>query len=116
MILNFTKINFQLNWASGVVIVTLLISTITLYLNNVALESKIDSLDKNISKLSECVQQMSKSVSTLQGSQEMTNKAISLFMENPPSEIKYRIEKIEELVFNKPIPKPTRSFSNRTPH
>ena len=116
MNIDFEKLKFELNWASGIVIVTLLVSTITLYLNNKSLEDKIDSMDKNITKLSESVQELSKSVNILNGSDRKTSEFIGESVKHPPSEFIYRLDRIEQVVFGIPVIKPTKAFVNRLPN
>ena len=96
MNLDFSKLEFKINWASGVTIVTLLSTVIGLYITNKGLQSEIESVKKNNGTLTTTVGTLSTTVNTLQGSQEVTSKAIEIFMQNPTNELKYRIEKLED--------------------
>lgn len=96
--LDFSKISFNINWASGSIIVTLLITVITLYTTNKGLQSKVDDLQKSNTTLTSTVNTLSATVNVLKGSQEITNSAISAFMQNPTSELKYRLEQLEQIV------------------
>lgn len=97
-ILDFSKLKFETNWASATTIVTLLVAVITLYMNNSSLKGELDGIKKSNESLNKTVNTLSESVSALKGSQEITSKAISIFMENPTGELKYRIENLEKAV------------------
>ena len=99
--LDFSKIKFEINWASGTTIVTLLIAVITFYFNNKSLQGKITDLQSSNGSLNTTVKTLSETVNVLKGSQEITNGAIQAFMQNPPSELKYRLDRLEEVVEQK---------------
>ena len=54
------------------------------------------NLKSTIVDLSTDVKELKTTVLILKGSQDITNKAIDQFMQFPPSELKYRIEKLEK--------------------
>ena len=97
-VLDFSKLKFETNWASATTIVTLLVAVITLYMNNSSLKGELEGIKKSNESLYKTVNTLSESVSALKGSQEVTSKAISIFMENPTGELKYRIENLEKAV------------------
>ena len=117
MKLDFSKIEFRVNWASASTIVTLLVGIITLFMTNQNLKGKVDGLQKSNEALNTTIQTLSATVNTLKGSQDITNNAISLFMNNPPQEIKYRVERLEDRVFgsNAPAMTPPTQFENKKP-
>lgn len=98
MNLDFSKITFKTNWASATTIIVMLVGIVTLYLNNTSMNTKIDSLENTNASLNKTISTLSETVSTLKGSQEVTNKAIGLFMENPPGELVYRLDRIENII------------------
>lgn len=89
---------FKVNWASGTTIVTLLVGIITLYMTNQGLKGKVDSLEKNNISLTATVQTLSATVNTLKGSQSIMDNALVQFMQNSPGELKYRIERLENIM------------------
>lgn len=116
MNLDFSKIKFQTNWASATTIVTLLIAVITLYMNNNSLKGTVEGLKASNESLTKSVGTLGESVSALKGAQDVTSKAIQLFMENPPNELKFRLERIEGILGQaaptQPVSKP---FNNAVP-
>lgn len=116
MEINFDKIKFEVNWASGATIVTLLVAVITLYMNNNNLKDQVDGLSKSNEALTKSVNSLGESVSALKGAQDVTSKAISIFMENPPSELKFRIDRLENLIGAPKAQQVTKPFNNSVPH
>lgn len=119
MNLDFSKITFKTNWASATTIIVLLVGIITLYLNNNSIRSKIDTLENTNTTLNNTITTLSETVSILKGNQDITNKAIGIFMENPTGELVYRLERIEKTIEEKfgvtdTETKPT--FTNRLPN
>lgn len=120
MNIDFSKISFKTNWASATTIVTLLIGVITLYMTNNSLKGQIEGLSKSNEALTKSVGTLGESVSALKGAQDVTSKAISLFMENPPQELKYRLDRLEGMMNGRGEPikvnTTTKPFNNSTPH
>jgi len=119
--IDFSKLKFETNWASATTIVTLLVAVITLYLNNNSLKGELDGIKQSNKSLTQTVSTLSESVSALKGSQEITSKAISIFMENPTGELKYRIENLEKVVeqetgFKLTEQRPGSPIQNRKPN
>lgn len=117
-ILDFSKLKFETNWASATTIVTLLVAVITLYMNNSSLKGELVGIKKSNESLSQTVNTLSESVSALKGSQEITSKAIAIFMENPTGELKYRIENLEKVVEEETgakLGKPKKGIPNKRP-
>ena len=116
-ILDFKNIKFETNWASATTIVTLLIGVITLWTTNSNLKSKVESLSTSNTALTESVRVLDNSVSALNGSQDVTSKAIEIFMQNSPKELEYRIGVLEKKVFPVHVPTPVNTpFNNSIPH
>lgn len=113
-LLNLDKLEFKINWASGTTIVTLLVGVITLYMTNQNLNDKIDGLEKNNQTLTTTVGTLSESVNILKGSQSSITNAMTLFLENPPGELKYRIERVEQKL-GIGIQDNTKPFVNKPP-
>jgi len=116
MNIDFSKLKFQTNWASATTIVTLLIGVITLYMTNSGLKNQIDGLQKSNDALTKSVGTLGESVSALKGSQEVTSKAIEIFMQNPPGELKYRIERMEQRFGMSAADTTSKPFNNNHPH
>lgn len=116
MNIDFSKLKFQTNWASATTIVTLLVGVITLYMTNSGLKDEIEGLQKSNDALTKSVGTLGESVSALKGGQEVTSKAIQLFMENSPSELKFRIERVEERIGLRQADTTSRPFVNVHPH
>lgn len=119
--IDFSKLKFETNWASATTIVTLLVAVITLYFNNNSLKGELDGIKQSNKSLTQTVSTLSESVSALKGSQEITSKAISIFMENPTGELKYRIENLEKAVeqetgFKLTQQRPNSPIKNRKPN
>jgi len=89
MDIDFSKLKFEFSWSTAVIVVGLLTSTITLVLQNKGLSSNVKDLKTEVNSLTS-------TISTLKGSQDITNNAINQFMMNPPGELKYRIEALEK--------------------
>ncbi len=118
MKIDFSKIKFTTNWASATTIVTLLVAVITLYMNNSSLKGTVEGLKASNESLTKSVESLGVSVSALKGAQDVTSKAIEIFMMNPPAELKYRLDRIEAILgtrfgSNDTISKP---FNNNRPH
>jgi hypothetical protein len=112
--LDISKLNFQMNWSTATVVISLLISTITLYINNKDLKDKVTDLNKSVSSINSSVETLSVVVSKLQGSQETTNSAIHDFIQSPIGEVKYRVEQLEKTVYGQiPEIKTSKPFTNR---
>jgi uncharacterized protein YoxC len=116
--IDFGALEFKVNWASASTIVTLLVAVITLFMTNKSLKNQVDGLSKSNETLTKTVSTLGESVSTLKGAQEITAKAIEIFMLNSPQEIKYRVEELEKRVFpgnTKPV-ESSKPFTNNKPN
>ena len=112
---DFSKIQFSVNWASGITIVSLLIYGITMFLTNKSLQSKVESLEKSNSSLSTAVETLGGTVNTLKGSQDVFSNAMQQMMINSPGELKYRIEQLEKRSGVNSDANPNREFQNSRP-
>jgi DNA anti-recombination protein RmuC len=120
MNIDFSKLKFQTNWASATTIVTLLVAVITLYMTNNSLKGQVDGLKDSNEALSKTVGTLGESVSALKGAQDVTSKAIEIFMQNPPAELKYRLERIETILSHQghdlELDTVSKPFNNNRPH
>jgi hypothetical protein len=89
MDIDFSKIKLEFSWSSIVIIVGLLTTCITFVVKN-------NGLTDNIKSLKDDVKTLNTTVLTLKGSQDITNNAITQFMQFPPGEMRYRIEALEK--------------------
>ena len=112
---DFSKIQFSVNWASGITIVSLLIYGITMFLTNKSLQSKVESLEKSNSSLSTAVETLGGTVNTLKGSQDVFSNAMQQMMINSPGELKYRREQLEKRSGVNSDANPNREFQNSRP-
>lgn len=118
MNIDFSKLKFETNWASASTIVTLLIAVITLYMTNSSLKGKVDALKDSNETLTKSVGTLGETVSALKGAQDVTSKAIEIFMMNPPAELKYRLERLEQRLGgnNHALDTISKPFNNSRPH
>lgn len=114
--IDFSKIKFTTNWASATTIVTLLIGVITLYMTNNSLKAQIDGLKDSNNSLEKTVGTLGETVSALKGAQDVTSKAIEIFMQNPPGEMMYRIERMEHRIGMATADTTSKPFNNNRPH
>ena len=112
---DFSKIQFSVNWASGITIVSLLVYGITMFLTNKSLQSKVESLEKSNSSLSTAVETLGGTVNTLKGSQDVFSNAMQQMINNSPGELKYRIEQLEKKTGVNSDANPNREFQNSRP-
>lgn len=115
-LIDFSKIKFTTNWASATTIITLLVGVITLYLTNTGLKSQVDGLQKSNEALTRSVGTLGESVSALKGAQDVTSKAIEIFMQNSPGELKYRLDRIEQRIGMSIADTTSKPFNNNHPH
>lgn len=85
---DFKDVKFQVNWASGITIVTLLAATITFYIQN-------KTLKESNSTLKTTVRTLEKTVATLEGTQKGILQAIGQVQNYSPSLIEWRLRTIE---------------------
>lgn len=113
--LDFSKIQFSVNWASGITIVSLLVYAITMYIDNKGLKSKIEGLENSNKALTTTVETLGGTVNTLKGSQDVFSNAMQQMMINSPGELKYRIEQVERRIGINSDATPNREFQNSKP-
>ena len=115
-LLDFSNIQFKVNWASGLTLVSLLVYAITMYLDNKGLQGEIDGLKDNNKSLSSTVKALSETVNVLKGSQDVFSNAVQQMIVNSPGELKYRIDQLEKKVGINSDNKPTSEFVNIHPN
>ena len=113
--LDFSKIQFSVNWASGITILSLLIYAITMYLTNKSLQSKVESQGITIESQGKTIEALGGTVNTLKGSQDVFSNAMQQIMLNSPGELKYRIEQLEKRSGINSDATPNKQFQNSRP-
>ena len=95
-----------------------LIITVIMWIND---RKKVDSLGTKVSELTKENSILKNQVSTLEGKVEGVSTASKIFMENSPSENRYRIELVEKRInrlelpgSNPPLPIPELTIVNDT--
>ena len=90
-LLDYTKIKFVTNWASGVALVGAITWAVTVTVQNKGYKTKIDTQGVTIRTLDQ-------TVNTLRGSMETVNNVIRAFTENPPSALEAKIDGIYKVI------------------
>ena len=117
-VLDYKNYKFEINWASGIVIVGAISASLLFYFENKSLKSTIDSLNQKDKIKTEQIEGLQKTVNTMEGAMDGVNNTVKIFMENPPGELKYRIERLEGVIeksYGKLSNENKSNFSNSKP-
>jgi len=113
--IDFDKLQFNVNWKSALIIFGLLSSSIYFYQDNIKLKGTILSTNSIVKSQTEQITQLRNQLNELNGTTKTMSQAVQIFMENSPSELKYRIEHLENFHIPDLITGSTHSdtFNNR---
>lgn len=93
-LLNLEKIQFKINWASGVTLFAAIVAAVYFYVENQGYKAKINS----IPDLKKTINEQAKAISALESSNTTFNNTIQAFMANPPSAMKAEINALKMLI------------------